>query len=599
MMDLGEMFAESGFVKTPQDYLASLRRRRWLLVSVAATLLAVSVVVALFIPPVYRSTATILIEEPEVPSDLVQSTVTSYADQRIQLIKYRVTTTQNLSDIMKRFDLYRDLRKETPMTEIIERFREDIKVETINAQVLNPRSGRPTRATIAFTVSYDSPVPQLAQKVANELVTLYLSENARERQGQAAATTQFLKQEANRLAAAIKEFEAALAKFKQNNAGRLPQQLQTNVDIIDRNERHLSDINRRMEVLKERQLYIKSELTMMAAKLAEGRGFAAGQSAASLRSQINRLQSTHGPNHPTLVRLREELAALQNGSNDRARPELFAARLDQTHGEMAGTAGAGPAVTLGMTAPPEDAAAPRQRESAEQGPGEMSLNPTYIQLRTQLNAVNAELAALDSQRRALHERIKAFEQRVLETPEVERRYLALIRDYDNSKKKYDETKNKQLAAELSQSLETEHKSERFVLIEPPQLPSEPAKPSKLLIVGIGLLIAVAGGIGAVFLADAFDDRIHEPRHLAALTGEMPMVIVPFIRTPTEEKRVTITRSAAAACVALVVIGGLATAHYLVMPLDVLWLKFIAGSRHIVDLPHMSTVSAAVPEFSIG
>src|SRR5690606_26055180 len=104
-----------------------------------------------------------LIEEPEVPPGLVESTVTSYADQRIQMIKYRVMSSQNLTSIINRFDLYRDLRNSMPLAQIIERFREDIEVETIEARVLNPRNGRPTQATIAFTLAYDSIIPHQAQ----------------------------------------------------------------------------------------------------------------------------------------------------------------------------------------------------------------------------------------------------------------------------------------------------------------------------------------------------------------------------------------------------------------------------------------------------
>ena len=67
-------------------------------------------VLALALPPTFRSTGTILIEQQEVPTDLVRSTVTSYADQRVQVISQRVMTTQNLLDIMRRHDLYPDLQ---------------------------------------------------------------------------------------------------------------------------------------------------------------------------------------------------------------------------------------------------------------------------------------------------------------------------------------------------------------------------------------------------------------------------------------------------------------------------------------------------------
>ena len=66
---------------------------------------------ALAWPPTYRSTGTILIEQQEIPTDLVRSTVTSYADERVQIISQRVMTTQNLLEIIRRYELYQGLQK--------------------------------------------------------------------------------------------------------------------------------------------------------------------------------------------------------------------------------------------------------------------------------------------------------------------------------------------------------------------------------------------------------------------------------------------------------------------------------------------------------
>src|SRR5262245_47018079 len=68
-------------------YLALLRRRRTLILTVTAALFMASAAFAFLLPPSYRSTATILIEEQEIPPDIVRSAITSYADQRIETIK--------------------------------------------------------------------------------------------------------------------------------------------------------------------------------------------------------------------------------------------------------------------------------------------------------------------------------------------------------------------------------------------------------------------------------------------------------------------------------------------------------------------------------
>lgn len=87
-----------------KDYFKIFKRRikffviPFLLISLIAVLLAV------LLPSVYRSSATILIEEQVIPSDLVRSTVTTYADQRIQVISQRIMTRANLSGIIKKYN---------------------------------------------------------------------------------------------------------------------------------------------------------------------------------------------------------------------------------------------------------------------------------------------------------------------------------------------------------------------------------------------------------------------------------------------------------------------------------------------------------------
>ena len=77
-------------VMTVADYVAIVQRRKWSLILPAVLVFAAAAGVALLLPPVYKSTATILIEEQEIPSEYVKATVTSYAEQRLQSINQRV-----------------------------------------------------------------------------------------------------------------------------------------------------------------------------------------------------------------------------------------------------------------------------------------------------------------------------------------------------------------------------------------------------------------------------------------------------------------------------------------------------------------------------
>ncbi len=110
-------------------------------------------------PATYRSTGTILIEQQEVPVDLVRSMVSSYADQRIQMISQRVMTSDNLMRIIDRYQLYPEQRRKEPREVLLTRMRDDIHFSMISADVVDPRLGRPAKATIAFSVSFDNRSP--------------------------------------------------------------------------------------------------------------------------------------------------------------------------------------------------------------------------------------------------------------------------------------------------------------------------------------------------------------------------------------------------------------------------------------------------------
>ncbi len=160
--------------KSLNDYIDVIRRRKWALVFPVIIVFVAAAIAALVWPRTYRSTSTILIEEQEIPRDFVITTVTGYADQRLQSINQRIMSTSRLLEIINRFNLYSDLRRKMTSEEVVEIMRGDIRFQTINAEVANARAGRASDVTIAFFVAYDGKVPQTVQQVANVLASLYL-----------------------------------------------------------------------------------------------------------------------------------------------------------------------------------------------------------------------------------------------------------------------------------------------------------------------------------------------------------------------------------------------------------------------------------------
>jgi uncharacterized protein involved in exopolysaccharide biosynthesis len=290
------------------------RRSKAMLVSFGSAL-ALTLLTAFLWPPTYRSAGTVLIEQQEVPEDFVRAAVTSFADQRVRVISQRVMTTANLLEIINKFDLYPDRRKREPREKLLDRMRGDIGLDMISADVVDPRQGRPTKATIAFTVSFNSRSPILAAKVANELTTLFLNENLQTRKQQAAETSGFLKTEAERVGAELAELDRRIANFKSEHADALPELSSVNLQLLTRADEELRSVATRLNSLDQQIVYLDAQLAQIeptSSSFTEG-----GQRVLSttdllkvLRTQLASASALYGPEHPDVVRLRREIGGL-------------------------------------------------------------------------------------------------------------------------------------------------------------------------------------------------------------------------------------------------------------------------------------------------
>jgi uncharacterized protein involved in exopolysaccharide biosynthesis len=563
-----------------RDSLEMLWRRRLPLVSAMVALWLLTIALAVGLPARYRSSAVILIEQQEIPPDLVRSTVTSYADQRIQVISQRVMTTSNLMEIIKKFDLYPEDRRIEPLEVVLERMRDDIGMEMVSADVVDPRSGRAVQATIAFTLSYEYESPRLAQTVANELVSLYLNENLKTRTAMAVETSNFLREEAEKLGATLAQLESELAQFKEGNVGRLPELLQVNLELMDRTEREMLEVERQIQMLEERRVYLESELeqvepqTAVYAQTGE-RILSSNDRLRELETSYVSLSSRYSDEHPDVIRVKRELAALAEDVDRQATDQLLASRLEAAKADLAAAQKAYTAAhpdvrALSRLVDDLEAALRKARPGIAIQQNHAPNNPAYVQLQARLEAATGELLSLRTREQELRGRLEEFELRLTETPQVERRYRELSREHANALAKYQEVKAKQLEAELSESLEADRKGERFTLIEPPLLPEEPASPNRMAIFLIGTLLSLGGGIGAAAVGENLDNTVRGRRGIEEVLRVRPLSVIPEILTPADEQRRRLKRRAALAAALVLAVAGVLIVHVAFVSLDVLW-----------------------------
>ncbi|MBC7983062.1 MAG: lipopolysaccharide biosynthesis protein [Candidatus Obscuribacterales bacterium] len=566
------------------EILQAVRRRRRPLLWVASGTLVAALLCALFWPPTFVSTGTILIEQQELPADLVRSTISSFADQRIQIITQRVMTTENLLRIIDRYKLYEQIRKTKPREVLIGKLRDNIGFEMISAEVIDPRHGNPTKATIAFSISFKDRSASTAAQVANELVSLYLQENIDSRKRRTADASNFLGDESERLNTTIVELQAKLATFKEQHLNDLPELAGINQQILTRTDEEVREVDTRLRSLDQQIVYLDAQLAQLSptAQVYTSTGervMAPADRLKYLRAEQARVSGLYAANHPDVVRIQREIAGLekQTGSvetlNDLERQlqdatTKRAAASERYGAEHPDVAQLDRLIDGLQTRVVTARAAPPTAQSVSDNAG--ADNPGYIQIKAQREASANERRSLEQKRSDLSAKLLNLETRLAKTPAVERDYMALTRDLENNQLKYREVRQKQMEAQVAQNMEDDRKGERFTLIEPPLVPEEPASPNRLVIMVLGVFLAMGAAVGVVAVIETLDTSVRNKRDLESLLNVAPLAVLPFIETQAERGMRAQRQRLSLAGMAGTAVLAVALMHFFYKPLDVLW-----------------------------
>lgn len=563
-----------------REFWHMARRRRLIMAGTALLIAVVGTAIAFLWPAVYRSKATILIEEQEIPTDLVRSTVTSYADQRIETIKQQVMSRASLWRIVEQFGLYHSLRKRSPTEEVLQEFVKDIQVDVINVKVVDKRSQTPTQATIAFTLAYDGETPELAQKVTNELTSLFLGENLKSRERHAQQTTAFLKQEAENLAHHIEELENKISALKHKADGALPELTQLNMQIMNQADRELIDVDRDIRSLEERKQYLEGELATLKPNTpiiaASGeRIFDSGERLKALRAQHASSSGSLSADHPDIIKMKQELASLERETGAQAPGDDVPKRLEGERARLATLMERFGADHPDVTRAKQTVAAlERELKQLAQQPPKKPLfkpeNPAYINIQSQLSSTTASLGSLRKTKISLKNRAEEMAKRMERLPEIEPVYLDFLRDRENAVRKHQEITFRLMEAQVSEGLEVQRKGERFTLIDPADLPVLPARPNRPVILVLAGFLALVGGIGAGAAAEQLDETIRTAQQMAQAAGLAPLAVIPYLPTEGDVTRGVRWRRVVQLGVVGAIASGVALSHYLWLPMDVVW-----------------------------
>ena len=461
-------------------------RRKWLAVVVFAVPFVTAASVIMFMPSVYKSTATILVDRQQIPESMVRPTVTSALETRLQTISQEILSRSRLDALIRQFDLYADQRHSVPAEELIGRLRKDIKLELKAVQQGEDRRS----ATISFDLSYEGRNPETVARVTNTLASFYVEENLKARERQAVGTSEFLKVQLAEAKKRLDAQEQVVSDFKKRYMGELPQQTDANLGTVERISSQLLLNSGSQTRLKERRDALARQLADAAALSPDGAG-AEGkvERLARLNLELRSLRSTYSDKYPDIARLKEEIAALE-------------------------------------------------REIANPDPDaeKRALTPQFRRIKEAEAEIASELKILKGEEQRLRAAMDAYVGRVANSPKREQEFRELTRDYESTREYYYSLMKRYDEAQLAESMEQRQKGEQFRVLDPAIPGSQPSAPNRLRLILTAVALSVGLAVAAVILAEQINAACHSVDDLRSLTAAPVLLSIPLIVTSDDTER---------------------------------------------------------------
>jgi polysaccharide biosynthesis transport protein len=433
----------------------------------------------------------------------------------------RVLSGSNLSPIAEETRVYPELAGDTPA--VVATIRENARVTMTTQLILEPSRGRERNINTGFTVAFSHPDPASAQKVAKALATSFVKLDREERQNTTRDKVKFYTGEATRTSGEIAKFESQLAEFKQKNFERLPETAQANLSIRARAEQELDNVDREIRTLEQNRVFVSQQL----------REAQAGTSTTNLRAleeEYARRAAIYSETHPDVVTLRRQIESLKAAGPTMGATTLQG-QLDAAKAALAEASQRYSADHPDVRRMQRNIETLEARIAAGESPATNLAGESLqsVQLQTQLNALNTQIAGLRGRDQELRSRLEQFELRLGSTPEVEREYQAISRGLDTARRQFEQMVAGRLNAEMEVAAITSGASDRFVLIASPDLPLEPAEPKRLAILIVGMVFAGIIALSAVVIAEMLDTQVRGAADIRQSFGMSPLAVVPVIQ----------------------------------------------------------------------
>lgn len=511
------------------------RRRRVLALLPFLFVLTAAASLAVFLPSVWTAKTLVLVNRQQIPERFVAPTVQADIEPRLLTLSQDIMTPDRLMKIAQDYGLYANLRGTQSTEEVVDQMRRDIRIEMVEDKERRPREQR----TALFTIAYRAPDPEVAAGVTNTLASLYIQENGRLREKQAAGTTAFLDGQLAEVANKLKAQEARITEYKEKHIGELPEQRDTNVRTLERLQQQLQLAHENNRRANERKQLLTDSLAQfdMTSGLVAGPGAGPNVTPADtaaarlnlLRQELAVMQTKFHDRYPDVIQMKDQIRILE-------------AKVEAEKKQQAALAA--------------QAANPSPKKPARDL--RVVPNNPYIQsLMTQIDQAQVDSKTSTQEIADINRQIAVYQKRLENTPKREQELAVITRDYDTTRELHRTLLAKRGEADMASELEQRQQGETFRVIEPARLPDRPAGPNRFRLLLVGLALALGASGVAVLLAEQVDTSFRRVDEVRATTPMPVLSAIPRITTEQDRYRHLRQRrwATAAVAVGLFVVAG--------------------------------------------
>jgi polysaccharide chain length determinant protein (PEP-CTERM system associated) len=470
------------------DYLEIFRRRYWILLLTAIIGSAGAYLVSRALPNEYESRTLVLVQQPKVDQRFVTPVVSEQVNERLESMREEILSTAQLQPVAEQFHLS------------VSKLRKSITVTPVQPIVQSPWAGIP-----GFTVHVMLNDPRLAQQVCRQITSMFLEQNARWRSQSAQDTTDFLSKQIDDAKHALDEQDAKLTAFKLQYLGKLPDEAQTNMNILASYNSQLEAATEALNRTQQDKVNLESQL---AQQLAAWKATRSGSNAltleeqlADLQNKLVMLQARYTNDYPDVIKTKSDIAHLQ-------------ARIN-----------AAKATGTSETSTQRGANTPAYAEP-----------PQIQQLRRQIHQYNDMIQERTKQQASLQKKIDEYQTRVQLSPLVEQKFTEMTRDYQTALEFYRNLLTKKAQADMGADLERRQQAEDFRVIDPATFSSLPTYPNRLLFAGGGAAGGLFLGIAIALWLEMRDKLIRTEQDVEFYLQAPTLALVPVVEKQSEPRK---------------------------------------------------------------